>query len=154
MNGGINGYVVQGQYYKLLETQNPWGKIETQSGLQGWIYLPNYTILSVIKNNPTGKIQKELSMVAFFDKSFKKCNGLDCLQHRFKLKLPLFLKEKDYEIYYNDELIPNDENHISHSIIHGTTDTDFFLCIDTSFIVFSEKISSIVFPNWKIRYEE
>lgn len=154
MNGTVMGYVVQGQYYKLIdESQSPWGKIETQNGTQGWIYLPNYTVITYPNQTPPSppqicEVTPNAHINWHYPGSFQ-----EILQHWFVLEIPKFIMGiSNYEIYFEGELVPDNVDHIWHQGgLQFITDTTFALGIDTHFV--SQKgLAILIDSNWKIKY--
>lgn len=141
MDATINGYVAHGQYYKLLETQGAWGKVEGQS-TQGWIYLPGYTVVTNPSPTPPNPPQMcEVSAKAHYRHD----------QGGFIIEIPKAVHEP-YEIFYNGNSVPNNDQGIRHDGFAGETDTTFFLGISTTYAIEHLIVGILIDSNWKVRY--
>jgi len=131
LNATVYGYVVQGQYYKLIdESQSPWGKVQTQNGTQGWVYLPNYTVVTHPTQTPPNPPQ-----MCFASANARIYTHIpDDPFHGtewFLLDIPKSVHEP-YEVRLYGQLVPDSEVGILHSGILQETDTTFSLGIKSS----------------------
>ena len=157
LNGAVLGYVVQGQYYKLLETQDSWGKIETQNGTQGWIYLPGYVNVTVIGQSPS-KCEIYPTPGVYVHWS---------IHDWVALAVPKSLENHPvYNIYLDTGIssiwVPDDNNHIQHAFIADSTLGHFaapspmlLLGIDTTYAagLIRDGVNIFDASRWTITYD-
>lgn len=149
LTASINGYVVQGQYYKLLETQGDWGRIETQNSTQGWIYLPGYTLITQIIQQDSPPSYKVVSLIS----PIVRIAAPHFSFHEwFYMDVPAYLEGKNFDIYFMGELFPNDNDHINHALFYPSpTNGNISLSIDTSWSLTHMPFTTVN-CNWKIVY--
>lgn len=147
LTASINGYVVQGQYYKLLETQGDWGRIETQNSTQGWIYLPRYTIITqVTQNTPPVGVCYLISPDVHWG-SEASIQG-----HWYEIDIPKYLYGKNFEIYFRGELVPDADNRIDYDNLHTPTNSDVFTLGIATFWGSANMPFTLNDSNWYITY--
>lgn len=147
LTGNINGYVVQGQFYKLLEMQDDWGKIETQNSTQGWIYLPGYTIVTQI----TQGVPRPQGVCYITTPHIHLTPNLS-INEWFAIDIPNYLDGRNYEIYFKGDLVSNTGDGIAHNGYYPPANPNVItLGISTRFSALNIK-GLFNDSNWQIRY--